>query len=159
MGMPSIRFASIAVIAMMLMGIVCWLTAARTEHHDPASARIGRAAEISSSRKRAIAGALAVAAFTALAAGSSFAAQSSTSIGEASMQQGRAHRVESSLTRASVQQAAVMQTGTTSVGEGSGWKAQGVMQLESTRDRADVRQAAIQAERTGRIQSGEASFM
>jgi len=54
-------------LCMMLMGIVCWLTAARTEHHDPASARIVRAAEILSSRKRAIAGALAVAAFTALA--------------------------------------------------------------------------------------------
>lgn len=102
---------------------------------------------------------IAVAAFTALAAGSSFAAQVSTSVGEAGMQQGRAHQIESSVSRASVKQAALDNTGSTSVGEGSGWKAQGVMQVASTRDRADVRQSAIQAERTGRIQSGEASFM
>jgi len=54
-------------LGMMLMGVFCWLTAARAQPRDVAAAGIdSRAAEISSSRRRAIAGALAVAAFVAL---------------------------------------------------------------------------------------------
>jgi hypothetical protein len=102
---------------------------------------------------------IAIAAFTALAAASSFAAQAGTSEGEVTMQMSRAHQIDSNVSRASVVQAAANRTGTTSLGEGSGMQAQGVKRVSSTRARADVRQGAIQAERTGTIQSGEASFM
>ena len=54
-------------LCMMLMGVACWLTAARPASNDPTAAAIRRAAEISSSRRRGIAGALAVAAFIAFA--------------------------------------------------------------------------------------------
>ena len=54
-------------LGMMLMGVVCWLTAARAEPRDVAAAGIdSRAEEISSSRRRAITSALAVTAFVAL---------------------------------------------------------------------------------------------
>jgi uncharacterized membrane protein len=53
---------------MMLMGVVCWLTAARPQSHNAAAAGVAdRASEISSSRKRAVTGALAVTTFVALA--------------------------------------------------------------------------------------------
>jgi uncharacterized membrane protein len=52
-------------LCMMLMGVVCWLTSARPD--QAVAGMAGRTAEISSSRRRAILGALAVAAFVALA--------------------------------------------------------------------------------------------
>jgi len=54
-------------LCMMLMGVACWFTAGRPEPNKGAAAGVAdRAAEISSSRKRGIAGAFSVTAFVAL---------------------------------------------------------------------------------------------
>jgi hypothetical protein len=102
---------------------------------------------------------LAVAAFATLAASASVAAQAGTSLGEASTLSPYAHQVHSSVDRASVVLAAKMNPQRTTLGESSGVLAQEATRVTSTRDRTEVREAAIQAERNGNIQSGEASYM